>query len=278
MPQRIGRHRRVVGVRAALIGFHDLRPFLQIIGEARARGLFEPLPRQWGHHHQRRAGRRAPALLRSGQQHVDSRFLEIDENGAAGHAVENEQAAMLMDAAGDGGDEAVGDHQPGRGFHMRAEHDVRLLVPDSRQDIVQRLRRERRIGLVGRLARRQNSGAFGKAARLDDLAPAEAEPSVPDHHHARFLDELTCDGFHTVSPAAGHHGDRRRAVGVSHNPRNVAHHVAKSGRHRIQGPVGKDNRIFEKAVGIDIVAQGWHCHLVTSLLQSLRSGSVPDRL
>ena len=67
---------------------------------------------------------------------------------------------------------------------MRAEHDVRLLVPDSRKDIVQRLRCERRIGLVGRLARRQNSGAFGKAARLDDLAPAEAEPSVPDYHNA----------------------------------------------------------------------------------------------
>ena len=278
MAQRIGRHRGVICMRPAFIGLHDLCPFLQIIGEAGTGCLVEACPCARRHHHQRGAGRCAPALLRRGQQDVHPGGLEIDEDGAAGDTVQNEQAAMLVNTAGDGGDETVGNHQPGRGLDMRAEDDVGLLLAYPRQDVVKRLRGERGIRLVGGLTGRQHGGAFGKAASLDDLAPAVAEPAIPDHHHPRLLDELPCYRLHAIGAAARDHGDRRRAIGIAHDPRDIAHDIAKGGRHRIQGPVGKHHRIFEKAVRVDIIAKGWHVYLVSLFAQLARPGIRPRLL
>src|SRR5690606_37599669 len=62
--QAVGRHRRVVGVRALLVGLHDVEPLAKVQREARALRLLYALARRVAEHHEPRARGAGPALLR----------------------------------------------------------------------------------------------------------------------------------------------------------------------------------------------------------------------
>src|SRR5215470_3725326 len=68
--ERVSGHRRVVEVRAAFVGLHDLQPFPEVGGEAGARRGFDPGTGGIGEHHEGAAGRSAPAFLRGADEHV----------------------------------------------------------------------------------------------------------------------------------------------------------------------------------------------------------------
>src|SRR5690606_13088370 len=62
LPQAVRRHRRMVGVAAALVRLHDLEPLAEIHREARALRLVDAPARVVAEHHERRARRSGPAL------------------------------------------------------------------------------------------------------------------------------------------------------------------------------------------------------------------------
>ena len=167
--QRVGRHRGVVRMAAAFVGFHDLQPLLQVGREAGAGGAVDALARQVGQHHERAAGRSAPALLRRAHQHVDAGGAHVHPHRAAGDAVQHEQAARGMHRVTHGAQVGVGQHHAGGGFHMGREHHVGLLARDGGHHLVDRRGRERR-GLAGAgAARLQHDLGRGDAAHLEDL-------------------------------------------------------------------------------------------------------------
>ena len=218
MAQRIGRHGSVIGMRPAFVGFHDLGPFLQIIGKAGAGRLVETRTAMRRHHHQRGTGRCAPPLLWRCQQDIDACFLKIDEDRAAGDTVQNEYPAMLMHTVGHGADEIIRHHHPGRRFDMGAEDNIGLFGADALQDILQRVRCERRVGAVVGLACGEDGGVACQLAGLHDLAPAIAEPAIANHQHACVIGELAGNRLHAICSASGNNRHRGRAIGIAHDP------------------------------------------------------------
>ena len=149
----------MIGVRAAFVGLHDLQPFIQITGIAAGGGGVDALARARAQHHEARARRTAPALLRRGYQHIDVARRHVDPHRAGRDAVEHEEPADIAYRCADGGEIVRRQDHAGRGFDVRREHHVRLFSPDGRDDLVDRRRRKCRApAAIADLARFQHDG------------------------------------------------------------------------------------------------------------------------
>src|SRR5690554_6492639 len=275
LDQAVGGQGGVVGVPAPLVGLHDLQPLLEVAGEARAGGVVDGLAGLAGEHHHGAAGGGAPALLGGADQDVDAEVLHIDPDGAGGDAVEHKQAALLMDGIGHLADVVIGKDDAGGGLHVGHEDDVRLLVADRLDHLLDGRRGEGRGGILLVQAAGLEDVDIGRdAAHLEDLAPAIAEPAVADHQAAALLGELTSYRLHAEGAAAGHD---HRAVGVI-DPLEVAgdiaHHLLEAGGHVVQGAVGVDHRIFQQPIGVNVGKQAWHVNL-RDQAGGLRAGEGP---
>ena len=256
--ERVGRHRRVVQVRTALVGLHHLQPLPKIGGVAGAGGAFDALAGEIRKHHEGAARRAAPALLRGAHEHVHAGGLEVDPHGARGNAVEHEQAAHFVRGVGHGAKVVVGQHHAGGGFDVRREHDRGPLGADRPHHFVDRGRRERLLRAGARAARLQYRAGRRDASHLEDLGPAEAEPSASNDEAGAIRGELPRHRFHAEGPAAGNDDGRAGPVGLLEHAGDVAHDALELPRHVVQRPVGVDDGELEQAVGIDVRKQAGH--------------------
>jgi hypothetical protein len=110
--QGVGRHRRVVGKAAFLVGLHDLQPLLEVAGKTAAGGCVDARTRALAKRNQRAARGAAPAFLRRADQYVDVVGDHIDPDGPGGDAIKNEEAINGTNGGADGTQVIVGSIKP----------------------------------------------------------------------------------------------------------------------------------------------------------------------
>jgi hypothetical protein len=143
--QRVGRHRRVVGMAAAFEGFHDLHPFLEVASEAATGRRVDPGARSLAEDHQRAAGRARPAFLRGADQDVDLVGDHVDPHRTGSDAIEHEQAVHRPHRLAHGTQVVVGQNHPRGSLDVRRKNDRRPFGADAGHDVVDRRWRERRL-------------------------------------------------------------------------------------------------------------------------------------
>src|SRR5262249_919233 len=107
---------------------------------------------------------------------------------------------------------------------MRCKDYFRTLSPDRRGDFRRGAGDPGRLRPLTLLARLANHSAASQAARVEDLAPAIAEPAVANDQHLLAIRELSGNGLHAKCAAAGH---EYRGVSVIHAlecNQDVLHH------------------------------------------------------
>ncbi len=136
-------------------------------------------------------------------------------------------------------------------FDVRGEYHIRLAGANLGDNLVNRRRGKR--GLVAGIGfDRLEYGLAGRdACHLENLTPAIAEPAVTNDQTRLVLGKLARNGFHTIGATTGNHC---HCVGVVHaleRSGNVTHDLLEGLRHVIERAIGKDDRVFQQAFGID---------------------------
>ena len=79
---------------------------------------------------------------------------------------------------------------------------------------------------------------------LENLGPAIAKPSVPDHQAFFVVTKLAGYGLHAERATTRHHHYCSGVVGYLECGRDIVHHLLERLRHMIERPVSKNNRVF----------------------------------
>ena len=266
--QSVGGHRRVVRRTALFVFVGDEQPLLQVHREARRGRCLHGGAAGLAEHDVAGARRSAPALLRGGDEHIDTEIGHRRPHRTRGDAVENEDSADVVGGLGNLADVVVRQEHPRGGLDVGSKHDSGLLALDRGDHVGDGGRRPGGLVLSAVRGGLEHGRLRGDGSGVEDLRPAEGEQTVA--HDQRLLagGQLTGHGFHGVAAAAGDDGDAVGIVGRAQDPVDVLHHGHEPLRHVVERSVGEDHRVFEQAVWVNIFERQSHIPNISTVRHS----------